>query len=159
MSKKKYRRQGGSAPVASHSVPVADSAAADAAKSDGEISVEEARRMLGDAARFLHDALKLARKALDGVDVEQLQKQAQGEPQPADPQPADQRKRPRGSRPIALVLLGLGNSAARLLKQVMRVLQPELFGAKPPKKSDWLDAAAKASMAEMLGKKLAAIRA
>ncbi|MCA8911485.1 MAG: hypothetical protein KDB82_07255 [Planctomycetes bacterium] len=157
MSKKKYRRQSGSTGVASHPAPAAEPQALEVSDPDAEISIEEARRMLSGAARMLDASVKLARKALANVTAEQLQKLAEDEI--SEPQPADQRKRARGSRPAVLVLLTTGASIARLLKQTLKVLHPELFGAKPPKKETWLDAAAKASMAEKLGKQLAAIRA
>lgn len=131
MSKKKYRKPAGNQPAHTQPAPQADSPAVEASDSDAEVSVEEARKMLSGAARLMDVAVKMARKAFSQVTNEQLRKLAQDEPD--EPQPSDQRKRARGARPVLLQLLNAGVAASRLLKQTLRVLQPEMFGAKPAK--------------------------
>jgi len=104
-------------------------------------SDEYAMAALLRTVAFLDEFVQRARAALKSVGQEALDavlKQAKPEPEP-QAQAADHRKHPRGAAHPILVLHRLGASAARLLKQLLRVTNPGVFD------DDWVDETAVAS--------------
>lgn len=127
-----------------------------AADAEIEVGVAEARLMLSRAARLLDDVVCATRRALSAVDPAELDKLAADVPGDT-PQPDDQRKRARGRKHPLLVMLALGTSAARHLKQALRVLHPELFGVKPRPEETAVRAAQVQRAADVIREKMASL--
>lgn len=130
--------------------------AAPDADPETEVGVAEARCMLSRAARLLDDVVCATRRALSAVDPAELDKLAADE-QGDILQPGDPRKRARGRKHPLLVMLALGTSAARHLKQALKVLHPELFGVKPRPEETAVRAEQVERAADVIREKMAAL--
>lgn len=95
-------------------------------KPDTELSLAEARAMLGRTAGFLDLLRGFISRALETVSVQEA-RAVFVEERPVDVVPAVKpQQRPRGGAHPLLMLMRLGETVARLQERVLRTLFPDL---------------------------------